>query len=73
MGTASEDEIFMESQLLNYKPAIKFSAIFIEHINYQKYIKQLLLGLRFIYTEQTLQVNMLNFLMSVPQLMVSLP
>jgi len=34
MGTASEDEIFMESQLLKYKPAIKFSSIFIENINY---------------------------------------
>ena len=34
MGIVSEDEIFMESQLLKYKPAIKFSAIFIEHINY---------------------------------------
>ena len=34
MGIVSEDEIFMESQLLKYKPTIKFSAIFIEHINY---------------------------------------
>ena len=34
MGIASEDEIFMESQLLNYKLAIKFSAIFTEHANY---------------------------------------
>jgi hypothetical protein len=34
MGITSEDEIFMDSQLLKYKPAIKFSAIFIEHINY---------------------------------------
>ena len=34
MGIASEDELFMESQVLKYKPAIKFSAIFIEHINY---------------------------------------
>ena len=39
MGIAFEDEIFMESQLLKYKAAIKFSAIFIEHINYEKYIK----------------------------------
>ena len=30
----SEDEIFMESQLLNYKLSIKFSAIFTEHANY---------------------------------------
>ena len=29
----SEDEIFMESQLLKYKPTIKFSAILIDHIN----------------------------------------
>jgi len=34
MGIDYEDEIFMESQLLKYKPAIKFSAIFIEYINY---------------------------------------
>ena len=34
MGIASEDEFFMESQLLNYKLAIKFSAIFNEHVNY---------------------------------------
>ena len=34
MGIASEDEIFMESQLLNYKLSIKFSAIFTEHTNY---------------------------------------
>ena len=34
MGIASEDEIFMESQLLNYKLVIKFSAIFTKYINY---------------------------------------
>ena len=34
MGIASEDEIFMENQLLNYKLAINFSAIFTEHNNY---------------------------------------
>ena len=34
MGIASKDEIFMESQLLNYKLAIKFSAILIKHTNY---------------------------------------
>ena len=34
MGIASEDEIFMETLLLNYKLAIKFSAIFTEHANY---------------------------------------
>ena len=34
MAIASEDEIFMESQLLKDKPAIKFSAICIEHINF---------------------------------------
>ena len=72
MGTASEDEIFFDSQLLKYKPTIKFSAIFIDHINYKKYIKQLLLGLRFIYTEQNLQVKMLKFLLRAPKLMLSL-
>ena len=71
MGIVSEDVIFMESQLIKYKPSIKFSAIFIEHINYQKYIKQLLLGLRFIYTEQTLQVKMLQFLLSAPKIILS--
>ena len=49
MGIASEDEFFMESQLLNYKLAIKF-----------------------IYTEQNLQVKMLNFLLRAPKLMLSL-
>ena len=34
IGIVSEDGIFMESQLLKYKHTIKFSAIFIEHINY---------------------------------------
>ena len=34
IGIVSEDGIFMESQLLKYKPSIKFSAILIERINY---------------------------------------
>ena len=34
VGISSEDEIFMESQLLNYRPAINFSAIITEQINY---------------------------------------
>ena len=34
MHIDSEDEIFMKSQLLNCKLAIKFSAIFTEHIIY---------------------------------------
>ena len=34
IGIVSEDGTFMESQLLKYKPDIKFLAIFIEHINY---------------------------------------
>ena len=34
MGIVFEDEIFMESQLLKYKPDIKFSVNFIEYINY---------------------------------------
>ena len=35
-------------------------------------LKQLQLGSRFIYTEQTLQVKMLQFLLSAPKLRVSL-
>ena len=34
MAIASEDEIFMESQLLNYKLSIKFLDIFTEQANY---------------------------------------
>ena len=36
MGIASEDEIFMESQLLKYKPVIKFSAIFMKQIKHEQ-------------------------------------
>ena len=34
VGINSEDEIFIESQLLKYKRGIKFSAIFTDHTNY---------------------------------------
>jgi hypothetical protein len=40
----------MQSTLLKYKLTVKFAAIFIQQINHEKYIKQLLLGSRFIYT-----------------------
>jgi hypothetical protein len=62
----------MQSILLKYKLTVKFSAIFIQQINHEKYIKQLLLGSRSIYTEQTMQELMLNILVSTPKLMVSL-
>jgi hypothetical protein len=65
-------KIFMQSILLKYKLTIKFSAIFILQINQEKYIKQLLLGSRCIYTEQIMQELMLNILLSTPKLMVSL-
>jgi hypothetical protein len=62
----------MQSTLLKYKLTVKFLAIFIQQINHEKYIKQLLLGSRSIYTEQTMQNLVLNILMSIPKLIVSL-
>ena len=49
----------MQGTYLSKMPTVKFLANFIEQINYLKDIKQLLLGARFIYTEQTTQVKML--------------
>jgi hypothetical protein len=68
----SDIEIFRQSILLKYKLTIKFLAIFIQQINQEKYIKQLLIGSRSTYTEQTMQKLMLNILLSTPKLMVSL-
>jgi hypothetical protein len=68
----SDVEIFMPSTLPKYKLNVKFSAIFIQQINHKKYIKQLLLGSRSIYTKQTMQKLVLNILLSTPKLMVSL-
>ena len=62
----------MQSTLLKYKLTVKFPAIFIQHINHEKYIKQLQLGSRSIYIEQTMQKLVLKILMSTPKLMVSL-
>jgi hypothetical protein len=62
----------MQSTLLKYKLTVKFLAIFIQQIIHEKYIKQLLLGSRSIYTEQTMQELVLNNLLSTPKLMVSL-
>jgi hypothetical protein len=62
----------MQSILLKYKQTVKFSIIFIQQINHEKWIKQLLLGSRSIYTEQTMQKLMLNILLSTPKLMESL-
>jgi hypothetical protein len=62
----------MQSTLLKYKLTVKFLVIFIQQINHEKYIKQLLLGSRSIYIEQTMQELMLNILLSTPILMVSL-
>jgi hypothetical protein len=64
----SSVEIFMQSILLKYKLTVKLLAIFIQQINYEKYIKQLLLGSRSIYTEQTMQKLVLNILLSTPKL-----
>ena len=59
----------MQGTYLSNMPTVKFLANFIEQINYLKDIKQLLLGARFIYTEQTTQVKMLQFLLRLPTLM----
>jgi hypothetical protein len=44
-----------------YKLTAKFLAIFIQQVNHEKYIKQLLLGSRFACTEHTMQELVLNF------------
>jgi hypothetical protein len=62
----------MQSTLLKCKLTVKFPAIFIQQISHGKYIKQLLVGSRFIYIEQTMQELVLNILVSTPKLMVSL-
>jgi hypothetical protein len=62
----------MQSTLFKYKLTIKFPAIFIQQINHEKYIKQLLLGSRSIYIEQTMHELVLNILLSTPKLMFSL-
>jgi hypothetical protein len=54
----------MHSTLLKYKLTVKFLAIFIQQINHEKYIKQLLLGSRSIYTEQIMQELVLNILLN---------
>ena len=59
----------MQGRYLSNMPIVKFLANFIDHINYLKDIKQLLLGARFIYTKQTTQVKMLQFLLRLPTLM----
>jgi hypothetical protein len=56
-------EIFMQSTLLKYKLTVKFQAIFMQQINHEKYIKQLWLGSRSIYTEKTMQKLVLNILL----------
>jgi hypothetical protein len=62
----------MQSTILKYKLTVKFSAIFIHQINHEKYIKQLPLGSRSIYTERTMQKLVLNILLSTLELMASL-
>jgi hypothetical protein len=62
----------VQNKLLQYKLTIIFPTIFIQQINHEKYVKQLLLGIRSIYTEQTMQKLVLNILLSTPKLMLSL-
>jgi hypothetical protein len=54
----------MRSTLLKCKLTVKFLAIFIQQVNHEKYIKQLLLGSRSICTEQTMQELVLNILLN---------
>jgi hypothetical protein len=54
----------MQSTLLKYKLTAKCLAIFIQQVNHEKYIKQLLLGSRSICIEQTMQELVLNILMN---------
>jgi hypothetical protein len=63
----------MHSTLLKYKVTVNFLASFIQQVNNKKYIKQLLLGSRFIYTEQTMQELMLNILLNKLTCMSKLP
>jgi hypothetical protein len=62
----------MQSALLRNKLTVKFSDIFIQHINHEKYIKQLLLESRSFYTEQLLQGLVLKIFLSVPSSVWSL-
>jgi hypothetical protein len=62
----------MRSLLLKYKLTIKVLAISIQQFNDEKFIKRLLLGSRSIYTEQTMQELVLNFLLNKPTRMSSL-
>jgi hypothetical protein len=54
----------MQSTLLKYKLTVEVLAIFIQQVNQEKYIKQLLLGSRSICIEQTVQELVLNILLN---------
>jgi hypothetical protein len=56
----------MQSLLLKYKLTVKVLAIFIQQVIHEKCIKRLLLGLRSICTEQTMQELVLYFLLNKP-------
>jgi hypothetical protein len=62
----------MKILLLKYNLTIKVLAIFIQQVNYKKFIKRLLLGLRSICTKPTMQELVLNFLMNKHTCMTSL-
>lgn len=64
--------IFMQSTSLKYKLTVKVSANFIKQINHETYIKQPLLELKSIYSEQSMQVLDLNSLLTISNLMVSI-
>jgi hypothetical protein len=54
----------MSSLLLKYKFTLKVLAIFIQQVIHEECIKRLLLGLRSIFTEQTMQELVLHFLLN---------
>jgi hypothetical protein len=64
VGVFSGVEIFMQSSLQKHKLTVKVLAIFIQQVNHEKYIKQLLLGSRSICTVQPMQELVLNFLLN---------
>jgi hypothetical protein len=62
----------MQSILLKKKLTINFQPFSFSRLIMKNKIKQLLLGFRSIYTEQTMQALVFVLLLSTPKLMVSL-
>ena len=54
-------EIFMQDTPLSTLPTVKFLAYFMQPINHEKYIKQLLLETKMNFSGQNLQVMVMKF------------